>query len=210
MAQIKFSPLVDDARGSVGDTTFSKWKGRSYIRTRVTPSNPQTTAQTNVRDAMRETVGLWQSLSTALKGFFGDGSAGLRISGYNDCVKRNRTPIQDNSGLYGPRHDPTLPAGSPMLPESPGLSAGSGTGEVEVSFTDPGGGADDYLGVIAYGTEQKIVVEETLDAVLLSGSSPYTITGFNGGETALVAVLGYNVSTPAAQHAYAGSATAAS
>ena len=42
------------ASGTVGNTiTYSNWKGRSYVRRRVIPLNPQTADMAEVRNAMR-------------------------------------------------------------------------------------------------------------------------------------------------------------
>jgi hypothetical protein len=42
------------ASGTVGNTiTYSNWKGRSYVRRRVIPLNPQTADMAAVRNAMR-------------------------------------------------------------------------------------------------------------------------------------------------------------
>ena len=49
MAKIKFGMMMTDARGKLGGQVFSKNKGGAYVRTKVTPSNPQTIAQTTRR-----------------------------------------------------------------------------------------------------------------------------------------------------------------
>lgn len=42
-----------DASGTVGKTaTFSKWKGRNYVRLRVTPMNPQSNEQAKTRTVL--------------------------------------------------------------------------------------------------------------------------------------------------------------
>lgn len=53
-----------DASGTVGKTaTFSKWKGRNYVRLRVTPQNPQTEGQATSRTYLGA---IGQALSTIL------------------------------------------------------------------------------------------------------------------------------------------------
>jgi hypothetical protein len=48
------SPLMSlDASGSIaGALTFSKWKGRNYVRQLVIPANPRTTGQQTSREAL--------------------------------------------------------------------------------------------------------------------------------------------------------------
>ena len=43
-----------EASGTIGNTiTYSRWKGRPYVRCRVIPLNPMTADQVKVRNAMR-------------------------------------------------------------------------------------------------------------------------------------------------------------
>jgi hypothetical protein len=50
MAKVTGPLMSLDASGTVGNTTtFSKWKGRNYVRLRVTPMNTKTDAQAIVR-----------------------------------------------------------------------------------------------------------------------------------------------------------------
>lgn len=54
MAKVSGPLMSMDASGSfAGAIVFGKWKGRNVVRQLVTPSNPQTAAQTAVRNAMR-------------------------------------------------------------------------------------------------------------------------------------------------------------
>ncbi len=50
MAKVTGPLMSLDASGTVAKTTtFSKWKGRNYVRLRVTPANPQSTDQVATR-----------------------------------------------------------------------------------------------------------------------------------------------------------------
>lgn len=64
MAKVTGPLMSLDASGTVGKTTvFSKWKGRNYVRLRVTPMNPQTEDQATSRTYMGA---LGQALSSIL------------------------------------------------------------------------------------------------------------------------------------------------
>lgn len=64
MAKVTGPLMSLDASGTVGNTTtFSKWKGRNYVRLRVTPQNPKTDAQAQSRSYLGA---LGQALSTIL------------------------------------------------------------------------------------------------------------------------------------------------
>ena len=49
MAKIKFGMMMTDASGKLGGQVFSKNRGGSYVRTKSTPVNRQSSAQMNVR-----------------------------------------------------------------------------------------------------------------------------------------------------------------
>jgi len=105
MAKLTFSPLIAGASGKAADAVFANWKGRPYVRQRVTPANPKTAAQLAIRDSMTEAVALWNQLSSTLKNAFALGAVPKQYSGYNDWVALNRKLIQDASGLRMPRRD---------------------------------------------------------------------------------------------------------
>src|SRR5690606_4000781 len=75
MAKIKFGMMMTDARGKLGGQVFSKNRGGAYVRTKVTPSNPQTLAQTIVRTNLGNISQLWNSLTTD------------QIAGWNSAVE---------------------------------------------------------------------------------------------------------------------------
>ena len=54
MAKVSGPLMSMDASGAfAGSIVFGKWKGRNVVRQLVTPANPQSELQTNVRNAMR-------------------------------------------------------------------------------------------------------------------------------------------------------------
>ena len=65
MAKIKFGAMMVDASGKLGGQVFSKNRGGAYIRTKVTPLNPQTTAQMNIRGIFASISSAWSGLSEA-------------------------------------------------------------------------------------------------------------------------------------------------
>jgi len=49
------------ASGTIGDAiVFSNWKGLPYVRSRVIPSNPQTSDQTSIRNVLKAGVSAYQ------------------------------------------------------------------------------------------------------------------------------------------------------
>lgn len=63
--KLKLGPLVGQASGSIGATTFSHNRGGPYTRLRAIPSNPQTVYQQAVRNRLQTTSSAWRSLTEA-------------------------------------------------------------------------------------------------------------------------------------------------
>lgn len=63
MAKIKFGMMMTDARGKLGGQVFSKNRGGAYVRTKVTPSNPQTADQVAQRALLASASQSWRGLT---------------------------------------------------------------------------------------------------------------------------------------------------
>ncbi len=61
----KFGSIVVDGRGKIGGHVASKNRAGNYFRTKVTPVNPKTTAQTTVRNRLSGLSSAWRSLTAA-------------------------------------------------------------------------------------------------------------------------------------------------
>ena len=76
MAKIKFGMMMTDASGKLGGQVFSKNRGGSYVRTKSTPVNRQSSAQMNVRGIFASISSRWSSLTESAResfnGFVGD------------------------------------------------------------------------------------------------------------------------------------------
>lgn len=64
--KIKWGALVVDGRGKLGGHVAAQNRGGSYLRTKVTPSNPQTTFQTTVRQLFGSISSGWSGLGSAV------------------------------------------------------------------------------------------------------------------------------------------------
>jgi len=63
--KIKWGALVTDGRNKIGGHVASKNRAGNYLRTKVTPVNPQTTAQTTVRNRLAGLSAGWRGLTAA-------------------------------------------------------------------------------------------------------------------------------------------------
>lgn len=63
--KIKWGALVVDGRNKIGGHVASKNRAGAYLRTKVTPVNPESTAQFNVRNRLAGRSSAWKGLSDA-------------------------------------------------------------------------------------------------------------------------------------------------
>jgi hypothetical protein len=61
--KLKFGAIVTDGRGKIGGHVASKNRGGAYLRTKVTPSNPNTEAQSAVRSILSSLSAGWSQLT---------------------------------------------------------------------------------------------------------------------------------------------------
>lgn len=63
MAKVKYSALVSEMSGKLNGSVLAKNRSGSYIRTKITPVNPQTVAQTAVRNRLSAMSQAWKGLT---------------------------------------------------------------------------------------------------------------------------------------------------
>lgn len=63
MARIKFGMMMTDARGKLGGQVFTKTRSGAAVRTKVTPTNPQTSFQGNIRSLFGNFSQAWNALT---------------------------------------------------------------------------------------------------------------------------------------------------
>lgn len=61
--KMKFGAIVVGGRGKIGGHVASQNRGGAYLRTKVTPVNPQSSAQLNVRSRLTEFSQAWSGLT---------------------------------------------------------------------------------------------------------------------------------------------------
>jgi hypothetical protein len=65
MAKVKFSALISEMRNKLNGSVFARNRGGAYLRTKVTPLNPQTAAQVAARSLLASFSQSWRSLTEA-------------------------------------------------------------------------------------------------------------------------------------------------
>lgn len=141
--KIKWGALVTDGRGKVGGHVASKNKAGAYLRTKVTPANPNTEYQSGVRARLSALSTAWRGLTEAQR------------TAWNDAVEQYK-----GTDVFGDIKNPTgfnlhqrlnnnlaqidvAAITTPPLPEavagiSTGVLAAANGGAITVTFTvDP-------------------------------------------------------------------------
>jgi len=93
--KIKWGALVVDGRGKLGGHVASKNRGGAYMRTKVTPVNPQSTFQTVVRALFGSISSAWSGLTNAERQSF-----------------YNRTSSYQTTDIFG---DSKVPSGKALF-----------------------------------------------------------------------------------------------
>lgn len=172
MAKISLSPLVVDIRNKVADMVFSKWRGINYVRSRVTPSNPNTQAQQDVRNSLARCVDMWQGFTAVWKQGWAYVASGKSYSGYNRMCSENRVKEEAQNAITA------SPATDVSSVATFTAATGTATKEVDVTFTPSPVPAGHKLQVFARETSlvgDKVVVSQTFE-IAAAQTSPQTLT----------------------------------
>lgn len=154
MAKIKFGAMMVDARGKLGGHVFSKNRAGAYVRSKVTPSNPQTADQVAQRALLASASQSWRGLTEVERLAWNGAVANYATTNvFGDIVNPTgatlHTRLNINVALVGgaPITTPPLPVGI-VSPAGLTITPDATGGSFEVAWTG---------GAVPAGT--KMVVE---------------------------------------------------
>lgn len=89
-------PLLSfGASGSIAKTAvFSKWKGVPYVRQHVTPSNPQSAAQTLTRNVFQFASDMWKGAGSLVRAPWDRFATGQAFTGRNSFIGKNTAALR--------------------------------------------------------------------------------------------------------------------
>jgi hypothetical protein len=140
------SPVYSEASGKIAGLVYSHNKGGNYVRSLVTPTNPNTTYQQTVRGYVSQLMSLWATVLTPVQRIawdiyadavelldvFGDGR---KRSGINHYIRSNVARL--NAGMSRVDDAPTHQNLGDYTPPTAGtISAGGGTFGIVFDDTD--------------------------------------------------------------------------
>jgi len=130
-----FAPALSlDASGTLGDAiTFSKWKGRHYVRERIIPSNPKSGLQVGFRSMFKFLAQNWDTLSAPEQATYEDLADSLAISPFNAYVRANQRHWRN---FNAPSKDiAAARAGTPAAWNGGTPAATGGVASITIDFT---------------------------------------------------------------------------
>ena len=133
--KLKFGAIVTDGRGKIGGHVASKNRAGAYLRTKVTPSNPNTVAQAQARGILASLSQGWGQLTDSQR------------QGWNDAVKEWGTTdifgdIKKPSGinLFVKLNANLISVGLPQILDVPAKSEVPAVVVVDAFYQAPTGG----------------------------------------------------------------------
>jgi hypothetical protein len=129
--KLKFGAIVTDGRGKIGGHVATKNRSGAVLRTKVTPTNAQTSFQQGVRNLFTQLSQGWKSLSQAQRDTWNAGvSAYAKTNIFGDLVNPS------GSNLYQKLNNNLTRIERPILSNCPAPVEVPNTYIVEISETD--------------------------------------------------------------------------
>lgn len=183
--KLKFGAIVTDGRGKIGGHVASKNRAGAYLRTKVTPSNPNTVAQVQARSILASLSQNWQTLSENQR------------KGWNEAVKEwGKTDIfgdiKNPSGinLFVKLNSNLSSIGHPLLFDVPAKREVPQTVIVSGSLSRATGSLTiDFNNNLADGFVALIRATPTLSAGVSFVKSQFRVIGYAEVTTDLVVLL---------------------
>lgn len=116
MAKVKFGAMMVDARGKLGGHVYSKNRGGAYMRTKVTPTNPQSLDQSEVRSIFGSISQSWSNLTDDQRATWNGAVENFKTT---DVFGDLRTP--SGKALFQRLNQGPLLGGRPVQETAPGL-----------------------------------------------------------------------------------------
>jgi len=114
-----------------GSAVFSRWKGRTYVRTKVTPANPKTALQVSNREMLAFLAQRWKTISDANQTTWYELALQRQVSPYHAYIALNL----DRWRQFTAPSKTHPPAETGTLPDLDALTASGAFAHIELSQT---------------------------------------------------------------------------
>jgi len=134
MAKVNAPLLSFSASGTIAGTqTYSRWKGRPYVRQRVTPANPNTAGQQLTRNTFTWINNVWKNAPALLTAPWDLYATGQVLTGRNAFVGQNVRALRSQTDLINMIASPGAKGG--IIPSS--MTATGGALQITVDLVAP-------------------------------------------------------------------------
>lgn len=182
MAKVTAPFLSFDAAGTVGGTiTAAKWKGRNYVRQRVTPANPRTAQQTLTRNCFAWASDVWKSAPSLLTAPWELYVKGLVQTARNAFQGYAVSSLREETDLANFIFSPGAKGGPPAT--AIGLTPGSG--EIAVAITTPTPPTGWTLDAVVAAAIKDQDPQSGVDFTVIAdedATGPITLSGLDAGD----------------------------
>lgn len=181
--KIKFGSLVVAGSGKIGGHVASRNRAGAYLRTKVTPVNPQTTSQSEVRARLTLLAQNWRGLTDAQRAAWNGAVSDFQST---DVFGDIRKP--SGNTLYQKLNNNLLTVGASPIDEPP---LPSEVGTITVSSIT----ADNTLGTISVALSNAVPADTSVKLFATAPQSPGV--NFVKSEYRLIDVLAPAATSPA-------------
>lgn len=137
MAKVTAPFLAISASGSVAKTIVAgSWRGVQYVRQHVTPANPKTTAQTEVRNTFSGLDDQFKRMLTLAQEPFTAAAKGKPLTARNAFIKANLPEVRGEADMAKYVASPGVAGGLPGTNFSVSTGAAAGELDISVDITD--------------------------------------------------------------------------
>ena len=134
MAKVNAPLLSFSASGTIAGTqTYSRWKGRPYVRQRVTPANPNTAGQQLTRNTFTWINNVWKNAPALLTAPWDLYATGQVLTGRNAFVGQNVRALRSQTDLINMIASPGAKGG--IIPAA--MVATGGANQISMAVTAP-------------------------------------------------------------------------
>lgn len=180
MATVKGPLFSLDASDTLAKTiTFSKWKGRNYIRKTVKPRNPKSGLQTGMRSVFGMIAQAFKNSGATAQANWKSAAKKNNLTPLNAMIRVNQINARINKGIV---KDPLLTSSGVEAAPTTVVATGQ-TRSVKLTWTDSAG-ANDYGTLIYMSTSSGFTpTVATLVKVVPHGTGTATIFRLVTGTT---------------------------
>lgn len=134
MAKVTAPLLSFSAGGAIAKSqVYASWKGISYVRRYVKPSNPQSTDQTKTRSVFTTLTKVWKNLTSDSAAPFAAFATGKQLTDRNAYLKFNVASLRSGTDWTNYFGSPGAGGGIPLS----AFSASGGSGTIATTVTAP-------------------------------------------------------------------------